>query len=98
MSNVHRDHLVALSETHQSGGHLWSRDKKRDFYNDIQNLYVMHASENIKKSGHDPVDWKPSDRGDWCRYANEWIEVKKKWGLSADVREVDALKSMLATC
>ena len=98
MGNVHRDHLVAVSESYQSGGHLWSREKKRNFYNDVSNIYVMNATENLSKSNYDPAEWKPSDSRDWCRYAKEWIKIKKKYNLTADVGEVNALKTMLDTC
>ncbi|MDE0243411.1 MAG: hypothetical protein OYG31_01715 [Candidatus Kaiserbacteria bacterium] len=98
LSGVDRDHLVALKEAHDSGGHAWSSGEKRDYYNDTKNLYVMPSGENRSKSDRDPADWKPENDDAWCRYAQEWITIKQKHKLSADQREVSALEEMLGTC
>ena len=60
-------------------------------------LIAVTSASNQAKSDHDPPEWRPR-RADWCRYADAWITVKIKWDLSADQREVEALREMLATC
>ena len=96
LSGVDRDHLVALKEVHDSGGHAWSNDRKRDFYNDLNNLYVMPSGENRSKGARDFAEWQP--RVGVCRYAQEYIATKKRWGLSVDEREHKALTGVLTDC
>lgn len=89
--NVHRDHLVAVKEAHQSGGHAWGAAKRRQFYLDADNLWVMPAGENSSKSDKDPFEWRPPAGG--CRYVQEWVRIKVRHGLSADQREADNIKA-----
>ena len=96
LSGVDRDHLVALKEVHDSGGHAWSSSRKRDFYNDLNNLYVMPSGENRSKGARDFAEWQP--RVGVCRYAREYIATKKRWGLSVDEREHKALTGVLTDC
>ena len=96
-NSVDRDHLVAVKEAFDSGAHSWPRDRKRDYYNYLPNLYVLNARENRgPKSGNDPTGWQPTNGR--CRYAREWVVVKAEWKLSIDQAEYDALKSMLDEC
>lgn len=97
-SRNHRDHVVALREAYDSGGYRWSTTRKKQFYVYLPNLYEMLGSANSSKSSRDPAEWKPANRSAWCRYATEWIAVKKYWQLSADAAEISALQMMLNTC
>lgn len=94
----HRDHLVPLREAYDSGGYNWTTSRKKQFYTYLPNLYEMLGRANSSKGSRDPAEWKPYNRSSWCRYATEWIAVKKYWQLSADIAEINALKEMLATC
>lgn len=95
------DHMVPLAEAHDSGGARWPDERKSAFANDLDEsaaLTAVSASSNRTKSAGDPAEWKPPLHSAWCQYAHDWIAVKVKWSLSADEREVDALRVMLATC
>ena len=96
MSGVDREHLVSVKEAHDSGGHTWSKEQKKDFYNDTDNLYVMPSGENRSKGAKDFAEWQPSINV--CRYAKEYIEIKKKWNLSVDQVEYNALQRTLQNC
>ena len=91
-----RDHLVALSEAHKSGGALWPKRRKIEFANDRQNIYLAPARLNQDKFYYDPTGWRPEDRVVWQKYAIEWIRIKRKWGLHFDRNELEALREMLA--
>lgn len=95
-TDPHRDHLVPLAEAHRSGGHMWDDDLRRKFYLDTDNLYVLGSAENIAKSDSDPDTWMPQ-RGE-CRYINEWVAVKTKYGLSADTDEIESIMWWLTEC
>ena len=91
-----RDHLVAVKEAFKSGGWdetIWDDTKRRDFYNDTENLFVLSQKENGSKGDKDPDGWLP-DRNK-CDYVEKWIDIKRKWGLSADPAELAAIREVL---
>ena len=95
------DHLVALGEAWRSGADQWDSIRRREFANDLargEALIAVTASSNRSKSDKDPSEWRPPSVAYWCRYARDWVSVKLAWGLAADPPEVEALRTMLATC
>ena len=99
--DVEIDHLVPLAEAHRSGAVRWPADGKRAFADDLSSphsLTAVSAESNQDKRDSDPSDWRPPVAASWCRYARNWIDVKVKWGLTADEAEAAALREMLATC
>lgn len=97
-NDPHREHLVAVSEANQSGGHAWTTDRKRAFFIYRPNLYVMSAGENGAKSDHDATGWRPADREVWCEFATAVVEIKAHWDLSVDAAEKTKLGEMLDEC
>ena len=100
-SDLDIDHMVPLAEAHDSGAAGWSAERKSDYANDrdlAAALTAVSASSNRTKSADDPAEWKPPRRSAWCQYARDWIAVKRKWSLTADRREIAALRVMLDTC
>jgi len=95
------DHVVALKEAWDSGANTWTADRRQAFANDLDDsfaLIAVTASSNRSKSDKDPAEWLPTRAAYKCTYVNDWIRVKKIWGLSVDQAEYDALKRVLATC
>jgi len=73
------DHLVPLENAHRSGVWAWSRERKRDYANDMidrNHLIAVYLSLNRQKGSHTPAIWKPPDRAAWCAYANAWMGSK----------------------
>ena len=100
-SEIDIDHMVPLAEAHDSGAARWPAERKSAYANDrdlAAALTAISASSNRTKSADDPAEWKPLLRSAWCQYAHDWIAVKVKWSLTADMDEVDALRVMLGTC
>ena len=95
------DHMVPLKQAHLSGGYAWSADKRRDYANaltDNDHLIAVKAGCNRSKSAQDPATWMPPNRTYWCDYLEDWIAIKRKWDLSMDQAEVDAVRSGLRVC
>lgn len=94
-------HLVPLAEAHESGAWAWTSEKRRDYANDLdfeQTLTAVSTASNESRGSKDPAEWQPSAETAWCRYAQDWIAVKNRWGLTYDADELYALTGMLNTC
>ena len=100
-SRMDIDHHVPLYNAHISGGHAWSRGRKRAFANDLSLASALQATEsgvNRAKGAGAPDEWRPPVQASWCRYARDWIEVKHKYDLLVTQAEKSTLSSMLDTC
>ena len=92
------DHMVPLKEAHQSGAANWSRERKRAYANDLDDpdtLIAVDRRLNRQKGAKDPAEWLPPNHAYQAEYARAWVAVKLKWGLTADRRELTALRKLL---
>ena len=95
------DHLVPLKNAHDSGGWVWSADRKQEYANylvDLDHLIAVTKGANRSKGAKGPEEWRPPDEGYWCQYATDWTEVKMQWELTMTQRETVAVIEMLDTC
>ena len=95
------DHMVPLKEAEISGASLWSRERKRLYANDLSNpghLLAVSAGANRSKGSRDVAKWLPSNLSFRCAYVKMWVEIKKRWGLSMDRAESNAVESVLTLC
>ncbi|MEU9677790.1 HNH endonuclease family protein [Streptomyces parvus] len=89
------DHMVALAEAWDSGASAWSAARREAYANDQgadASLVAVTARTNRQKADQDPADWMPPAPEAQCRYVGEWVATKLRWQLTADGRELDALK------
>ncbi len=100
-SDVDIDHVVPLKEAHGSGGHAWTREKRRAYANHLNyshHLIVVDDSTNqTAKSDRDPAEYLPIGSFQ-CEYVEIWLRIKRTWGLNMDQAEVDAINAVLAGC
>lgn len=96
-SDLDADHVVALGEAADSGGHAWSPAKKERYANETLILAVS-ASANRSKGDSDPSEWLPPATSRHCRYVARWINVKAKWHLAVDHAERAALTKVIDDC
>jgi hypothetical protein len=97
-SDLDIDHLVPLKEAHESGGWSWTAEQRRAYANDLSDEATLIAVDkrlNRQKGAKDPAEWMPPNRGYWQQYAQQWIAVKVRWGLTADAREIAILREIL---
>ena len=91
------EHIVAAVEAHESG--MWdaTEDEKETFARDLANLTLAAPELNRReKSDKDPGEWMPENNRCW--YVGKYVEIKRKYGLSMDQTEADAVLAVYETC
>lgn len=92
------DHIVPLKFAHGHGGDKWSRDKKREFANDIDNLLLVSASLNRQKGAKGPDKWLPPNHPYRCEYISHFNTVMTKYGLTYIPSEQRIINRMVNAC
>lgn len=91
------EHMVARSEAHDSGLCAADAETRKRFASDLLNLTLAAPDVNRRaKSDRDAADWLPEMNRCW--FAARVVAVKKKYGLTVDRREAEALERVLAGC
>ncbi len=91
------EHIVARSEAHDSGMCSTTDAVKLAFARDIDNLTLASPKLNrYQKRGKDAAEWMPPRNRCW--FARKVILVKRKWGMTVDQLERDALEGVLRNC
>ena len=94
------EHIVAVSEAHDSGLCAAGPDTRRRFASDLLNLTLAAPEVNRcggpGKCAHDPADWLPPMNRCW--FAARVVDVKRKYRLTVDRREAAALHRVLSAC
>lgn len=92
------DHVVPLKEAHISGASGWTKEKKRQFANDEDNLLAVSKSANRSKGAKDPAKWMPKNEAFHCEYIKKWVAVKEKYILYMDRKEQQKVNRVLEGC
>ena len=92
------DHIVALQEAHDSGGHSWDVSAREAFANWRAGLVAVSSASNRAKSGSDPARWLPADPTVRCAFVRSWLQIKHAWALSVDSDEHAALAEAISQC
>ena len=94
------DHIVAMSEAHDSGLCAAPDSTRRAFASDLLNLTLASPEVNRCNPGgkcaNDAAEWLPQQNQCW--FAGRVVEVRRKYHLTIDRREADALDRVLAAC
>ena len=94
------EHIVSLSEAHDSGLCAADPPIRQRFATDLRNLTLAAPAVNRcargAKCGYDAAAWLPPMNRCW--FAARVVAVKRKYGLTVDRREAAALKAVLAGC
>ena len=88
------EHIVARHEAAQSGACGWGVAERKAFARDPLEITIAGPMVNRRlKSDRDPAEWMPPKAQAW--YAARWIAIKRRYGLSVDEAERDALAAVL---
>ena len=91
------EHIVSLSEAHDSGACAWSISRRRLFARDLLNHTLAAPQLNRQqKRVKDAGEWLPAFNRCW--FVERVVQVKLRYGLSVDSREVAALRRVLQGC
>ena len=94
------EHIVAVSEAHDSGLCAAGSDLRRRFASDLLNLTLAAPEVNRCGSGgkcaFDFAEWLPPLNRCW--YAARIVAVKRAYALTVDRREAAALERVLSSC
>jgi uncharacterized protein DUF1524 len=99
-SDVDIDHIVPLADAWRTGASSWTTAQRQAYANDLTDPQLIAVTDNVNQSKGDqsPDTWKPPLTSYWCTYAEMWIAVKYKWGLTVNSAEKTALGTMLDRC
>ena len=91
------EHIVAVSEAHDSGLCATSAAVRRRFASDLDNLTLATPELNrYQKRDHDAAEWLPEHNRCW--FAATIVAVRREYGLTIDRREAAALDAVLKGC
>jgi hypothetical protein len=93
--DIQIDHLVALKNSYQTGGHEWDSAKRCLYANYKGNkfhLLSVNGPENLKKGDVTPSQYVPPNKAYTCEYLKNWLSVKVIWNLRITPKEGDAIQ------
>lgn len=90
------EHMVAVSQAHDSGLCMADLQTRRRFASDLRNLTLAAPAVNRKKGARDAAEWLPETNRCW--FAGRVVEVRRAYELTIDQREAAALESVLSNC
>lgn len=91
------EHIVARSEAHDSGLCAASAATRRQFAMDLLNLTLASPTVNRhQKNDRDAASWLPTQNRCW--FADRVVQVRRKYRLTIDRQEANALDQVFNAC
>lgn len=97
-SLVQIDHVVALSNSWQTGSQYLDSETRELLANDPLELLAVDGKTNENKSDSDAATWLPPNKSYRCRYVARQIAVKQKYSLWVTIAEKEAIQRVLSVC
>lgn len=97
-ADIQIDHVVALSDSWQTGSQFFTRAQRIQLANDPLELLAVDGPANQQKGDADAATWLPSNKPFRCGYIARQIAIKQKYALWVTSAEKDAMKAVLNTC
>jgi hypothetical protein len=92
------DHIVPLKFAHGHGADKWSRERKKQFANDYDNLVLVNASLNLQKGAKGLDEWLPPNQSYRCEYIARFNSVMAQYELTYIPSEKRIINRMVKAC
>ncbi|WP_299592874.1 DUF1524 domain-containing protein [uncultured Microbulbifer sp.] len=96
-SDLDVEHIVPLKWAHDHGAAGWSREKKRMFAEDPDNLWLVDDGRNQSKGHRGPDQWMPPYGPVRQVYLRRFMAIAEKYGLQASDVELQIFLAMKET-
>lgn len=91
------EHIVAISEAHDSGMCAADAASRKAFARDLLNLTLASPGVNrVQKGANDVAEWLPDLNACW--YVRRVVDVKLRYGLTMDRAESQRAREILNAC
>ena len=94
-SDLDVEHIVPLKWAHDHGAAGWSREKKRMFAEDPDNLWLVDDGRNQSKGHRGPDQWMPPYGPVRRHYIQRFMAVMEKYGLEYTAEEQQIFLALL---
>ena len=94
-SDLDVEHIVPLKWAHDHGAAGWSREKKRMFAEDPENLWLVDDGRNQSKGHRGPDQWMPPYGPVRQYYLRRFMAIAEKYGLQTSEAESQIFLAML---
>ena len=91
------DHVVPMGAAHRMGGWRWSRARKAEYANaldDPDHLIVVGVRLNRQKGDRGPAVWLPPRTRSQCRYVRAWQAITSRWALTVSPADSAAMQQL----
>ncbi|SDZ85262.1 HNH endonuclease family protein [Microbulbifer marinus] len=95
-SDLDVEHIVPLKWAHDHGGAHWSRERKRRFAEDPDNLWLVDDGRNQSKGDKGPDEWMPPYAPVATVYVQRFMAIVQKYDLQLTLAESDSLSTLAA--
>ena len=95
---VQIDHVVAMSNSWQTGAFKLTLAQRTALANDPMNLFAVKGRLNSQKGDGDAATWLPPLKKFRCAYVAQQIAVKAKYSLWVTAPEKEAMVRILTAC
>jgi hypothetical protein len=95
---VQIDHVVAMSNSWQTGAFKLTLAQRTALANDPMNLFAVKGRLNSQKGDGDAATWLPPLKKFRCAYVAQQISVKSKYSLWVTAPEKEAMTRILTAC
>lgn len=96
VSKIQIDHCVPCNYFWQHNGQNVSQEVREQFANDVENnLFVCDSKTNISKSDKGISEYNVSNPAFELAYAEHWVKVCSKYGVSLTQADYDTIKNIL---
>lgn len=95
---VQIDHVVAMSNSWQTGAFKLTLAERTALANDPMNLFAVKGRLNSQKGDGDTATWLPPLKKFRCAYVAQQIAVKAKYSLWVTPPEKEAMTRILSAC